>query len=77
MSIEYKGPYYVVAVGAQPGIYSSYKEAFRYLDGYSKTCIKKYETLAKAKAAFRKRSRSDYDPNKVFTWLYSRPVRRR
>ena len=45
MPHEYKGPYYVLAVGAQPGIYSSYKEAFRYLDGYPKTCIKKDETL--------------------------------
>ncbi len=77
MPHEYKGPYYVLAVGAQPGIYSSYKAAFKYLDGYSKNDIKKYETKAKAKAAFRKRSRSDYDPNKEFTWSYSRPARRK
>ena len=42
MPHEYKGPYYVLAVGAQPGIYSSYKAAFKYLDGYSKNDIKKY-----------------------------------
>ncbi|GGZ51386.1 viroplasmin family protein [Paraglaciecola chathamensis] len=77
MPHEYKGPYYVVAVDSQPGIYPSYKEALRYLDGYSKNDIKKYETMAIAKAVFSQRSRSDYDPNKEFTWSYSRPVRRR
>ena len=76
MPHEYKGPYYVVAVDSQPGIDPSYKEALRYLDGYLKNDIKKYETMAIARAVFRQRRRSDYDPNKEFTWSHPRPALR-
>lgn len=76
MNVVNKGPWYVVFVGASPGIYRSYKEASRYTQGYPKQEIRKFKTKQAAEAEFNKRSRSDYDPKKEFKWSYQRPVRR-
>ena len=79
--------WYVVFVGASPGIYSRYDEVKRYTQGISKSYFKKYDTKKEALAAFKKSSRADcvsshhsrlgyYDAKKHFQWGYEPPVRR-
>lgn len=65
--------WYVVFVGACPGIYRSREEACRQVDGYQKQDWKRFDSETEAIAAFKKRSRSNYNPDKTFTWGYSPP----
>ncbi len=47
-----KQKYYVVWVGAEPGIYSSWPEAYKQVHGFPSARHKSFPTLAQAKAAF-------------------------
>ena len=68
--------WYVVFVGASPGVYSRYDEVKRYTQGISKSYFKKYGTKKEALAAFKKSSRGDYDAKKHYQWVYEPPERR-
>ncbi|SEI08188.1 virus viroplasmin [Rheinheimera pacifica] len=64
--------YYVIFVGACPGIYESWDEVWRYVEHYSKPVYKKYYSLREAEEAFYNRSQSSYDPRKSFSWSHPR-----
>lgn len=59
-----KPTWYVVTVGAHPGIYTSWKEAKQYVDGYSGAIYKKYHSQEEAEAAFNNCSNSFYNSQK-------------
>ena len=62
--------YYVIFVGACPGIYESWEDVLRYVENYSKPVFRKYYSRKAAEAAFYSRSQSRYDPEKTFKWTH-------
>jgi viroplasmin and RNaseH domain-containing protein len=71
-----KKNWYVVFVGVCPGIYRTWEEARRQVDGYRMPDYKHFDSLAKAKKAFSQRSRCGYDSTKTFNWNHKIPRRR-
>lgn len=71
-----KKNWYAVFVGACPGVYPNSEEARRQTDGYQKPDWKRFDNEAQAIAAFKKRSRSNYNPDSTFVWGYTPPRRR-
>jgi viroplasmin and RNaseH domain-containing protein len=68
--------WYVVFVGASPGVYYNWEDVKRYTKGFSKAYFKRYSTKEEAQAAFKNSSTNGYDPANTFTWNCSRPKRR-
>lgn len=65
--------WYVVFVGACPGVYRSYERARQQIDGFPKSDWERFDSETEAIAAFKKRSRSNYNPDNSFSWGFSPP----
>ncbi len=73
--VKKKPTWYVVTVGARPGIYTNWKEAKQYVDGYSGALYKKYHSQEEAEDAFNRHANALRDPNKEFKWGFTPPPR--
>lgn len=75
-----KRGWFVVFRGFQPGIYRSYLEAEKSIEGYRNPKIKRYESYKSAKEAFSKYCAiRDVKGEKTsdFEWSYNVPYRRK
>jgi len=67
--------WYVIFVGARPGVYTNWTLVKKYIEGYSKADYKKFHSKQEAEDAFEKCSRSTYNSDAAHVWNPPRPPR--
>lgn len=72
-----KKAFYVVTVGNEVGIFSSWDKAYKAIDGYPINLVKKFDNYDDAEKAYKSCSRFGYSTKKTYEWSPNIPIRRK